>query len=275
MKITIIIIFSVFCFFESNCQVDTLYNTNGNIVSVGAMKNGEKVGVWYLSFKNGVPHHKIIYINRRELISEEYISEDFTQDIYIESNVLDATTIENNTLNLFRRSFIKIKKDTTLGVKGKVIYYYPDGSIAKKCRLKHGYHFGKVVTYYQSGKVGNIMHYSNNSTNGRFRAFYENGKLMVEGKYKEGARKGIWKEFFENGQLKLKGKYCTDIDPIKITGENKFQVIQKYPLLEDDILYIGCVVDFKSGLWEYFDKNGRLIKTEEYENGRLVESKEH
>ena len=65
---------------------------------------------------------------------------------------------------------------------------------------------------------------------------------------KELLRIGHYTEWFENGNLKLQG-YYDDAAP--------------------------SVAGLRIGLWNYYDPEGKLIKQEEYENGKLHEMKEY
>ena len=67
--------------------------------------------------------------------------------------------------------------------------------------------------------------------------FYENGQLLSRDNYKN-KHNWSYEGFYENGQLSLKGNY----------KNNK------------------C-----DGLWEHFDEEGNLTKSETWENGKLIE----
>ena len=76
--------------------------------------------------------------------------------------------------------------------------------------------------------------------------FYGNGNIHQRFTYKKGTpidedgfpSKGLREYFYENGQLMLKGNYKNN---------------------ESD------------GLWEVFDEEGNLTKSETWENGKLIE----
>ena len=146
---------------------------------------------------------------------------------------------------------------------------------------------GLQTTYYENGKIEMIYEFNNRSKNGYFQKFFDNGNLMENGKYINDSKQGNWKfwneagilvrdcnyknsglfgiyfKYHSNGKLKNKGFYTFQTGKIKIheinpdTGETDLVIIDTNEL------------SVKDGIWEYYDNNGKLIKTEKYIKGEL------
>lgn len=121
------------------------------------------------------------------------------------------------------------------------IWYTEDGFVETICQYDS---LGRTVmelSFYENGNVMDYQLVQNDSAClklGLF--FYETGEL--EKHYNQPLCKSenerrVYREYYKNGELKLKGQYLN----------------RK-----------------KNGLFEYFDNNGVLIKTEEYKNGKLI-----
>ena len=82
---------------------------------------------------------------------------------------------------------------------------------------------------------------------------YKDGELLYEGEFYTDCGVGIYLDYYRNGNVKTKGHY-------------KRNIIQNW---DNDKVNEWCSI--KDGLWEYFDKQGGLIKSEFYENGELIE----
>ncbi|MBN2778864.1 MAG: hypothetical protein JXR36_14595 [Bacteroidales bacterium] len=256
-------------------QVDTAYNDDGSIYSIGEIRSGNKVGIWYSDFREGEFYSKTTYLMFNRYIYEFYDNNAHLQEIYKSKKLCVLVNVDNNQKYLKRKILGIEKSDSAKGVYGKAYTYYPDGTISSKVKLRDGYWDGRLKVYYPNGSLGNIIHFNKNINHGGFKAFYDNGQLMVKGKYKNDARIGKWYEYYSNGQIKATGKYCTDIKPIVVTMENQMQLLNKYPYLENEVKYIGIVLDFKSGTWLYYNEQGNIIKEEYYSQGNLIETKEY
>jgi antitoxin component YwqK of YwqJK toxin-antitoxin module len=69
-------------------------------------------------------------------------------------------------------------------------------------------------------------------------AYYENGNIRLLANYDNGLVAGSFTEFHENGKISESGFYGNGLK--------------------------------KDGVWTYFDEQGKLTKTETYENGKLI-----
>jgi antitoxin component YwqK of YwqJK toxin-antitoxin module len=151
-----------------------------------------------------------------------------------------------------------------------LFFYYPDGSLKGKVKLRNSYAEGTMCYYYFNGCLANKIQYKKGLIDGNFTTYYSTGAVRIKGRYKANGRKGKWEEYYENGILMKSGYYCRDIKPIVVTAENYFDIIKSFPYLLDSHIYIGSTIDFKSGLWKYYSEDGTLQSEELYKNGLLI-----
>jgi len=139
--------------------------------------------------------------------------------------------------------------------------------------------------YYKNGQLREIGIFKNEKEIGEWKWYFENGQLESVGSYEKGHQTGQWKEYFSNGKLRrirnfnngfLIGKSTTyhltgRIMLIGSYDENgeKIGVWKKY---NSDEKLIGISIckngkEFKNGAWKYYDEDGKIKKTENYNYG--------
>lgn len=150
--------------------------------------------------------------------------------------------------------------------------YYPNGALERHYKVLDNVR-SSMKKYYSSGQLkSDVVYYED--TPQEWTDYYPNGNVdyieeydkhfkyhVIRASYKEDGtpiskfervhkRKELFEshEYYENGQLKVKGEY--------MYSENQFDVI-------------------KHGDWEYYDENGKLIKTEKWSTGQLKKTKNH
>ncbi|NJN26368.1 MAG: hypothetical protein HC819_10515 [Cyclobacteriaceae bacterium] len=96
-----------------------------------------------------------------------------------------------------------------------------------------------ISTYFEGGQLMTETNYQNDLITGISKEYYENGSLKSETSYKFGRKHGLYREWFENQQLKIAGQ---------MAGNKK--------------------VDS----WIYYDQHGKKIKTEFFENNKLIKT---
>ena len=97
---------------------------------------------------------------------------------------------------------------------------------------------GTYEQYHDNGQLECKKAFIDGELEGLVEWFRENGQLEYRGNYKDGKEDGPYETFYENGQLNSRGNF--------IDGE-------------------------LDGLFERFDEVGNLIKTELWENGKIIE----
>ena len=119
------------------------------------------------------------------------------------------------------------------------IYYNYYEKIHKKINLKRGILHGSAKLYHINGKLLYDLNLKNGCIHDIGKFFHANGKLASKGFYKEMKKqKNCIKEIYPEGHL---------------TSE-KGQ---------------------KDGLWEYFNKDGALIRTETWKEGKIIGETNH
>jgi antitoxin component YwqK of YwqJK toxin-antitoxin module len=121
------------------------------------------------------------------------------------------------------------------------------------------------------------VYYKNNQRDGLYKTYSrKTGKLSALGEYKKGVKTGTWFYFNEKSQLLMIEREIiinaettvTRDDGEKIKPQFKSYVILYYTngnVKEEGLALYDEDVEidfFKSGTWKYFDKDGKLIRTE-------------
>ena len=121
---------------------------------------------------------------------------------------------------------------------------------------------GKWEQYFDyDGNLSRIVHYKKGVLDGSVKKYHTNSQLISNVSFRNGCLNSLGKFFHSNGQLKSHGMYkklkedCFE----EGFGEGEFQGILMYQNGKKD------------GLWELFNEDGTLQKTETYKNGVLVE----
>lgn len=121
---------------------------------------------------------------------------------------------------------------------------------------------------------------------------YRNDKLSQSGHFKNGVRDSLWITYHPNMEIQSQGSYIGKKITIALDTKthqlieilNKTDTLSINPLSEYSKLinrynYDGkggvqlpIYIDFKRGIWKYYNEKGKLIKQEIYdENGILIE----
>jgi antitoxin component YwqK of YwqJK toxin-antitoxin module len=121
------------------------------------------------------------------------------------------------------------------------------------------------------------VYYKNNKRDGLYKTYSrKTGKLSALGEYKNGDKSGTWFYFNEKSQLIMIEKELSlntensvkRDDGVKITPKFKSYIIFYYTtgnIKEEGVALYDEDIEidfFKSGQWKYYDKEGKLIKTE-------------
>lgn len=148
---------------------------------------------------------------------------------------------------------------------------------------------GFFIDYYKNGKVKSIIEYNKFENNNTFLSFYDNGnpmesgqkinyiniglwkywnkngKIIKECNYSNGKLKGNYKEYFSNGNVKLNGIY-THIQLVDTAQMEDFD----NPGCFYDYVFLNNEYPVKDGEWKYFNEQGILVRTENYNKGELI-----
>ena len=132
--------------------------------------------------------------------------------------------------------------------------YYHDGSLKQKdiqekdSTGQYAY-LTYTVIYCENGQIKfSPSNFSSNEPQ-LILGYYCSGAKKSEWTWRNGTFIGNYKEWFENGKPKCSGMY--DDEETNWTQTDKI------------------------GIWQYFNSEGKLIKQEKYENGRVTDLKEY
>jgi antitoxin component YwqK of YwqJK toxin-antitoxin module len=144
---------------------------------------------------------------------------------------------------------------------GPWVNYYPSGTMASKTFYEEGHVTGNATFYYENGRMRAIGDYLTKK-----HAYVVSGYAM---EYKVESKIGDWIYYYDNRQIESKGTYWF--------GE----VLRDYSYRESDDpgaslgeLERQWKIDLKHGKWSYWSRTGKLLKTEYYDKGTLLEVEE-
>ena len=150
---------------------------------------------------------------------------------------------------------------------GLVEEFYDNGLLSFKGNYKNGKEDGLWELFHENGQLGSRWNYKNGQEEGLFVSFYDNGQLKHRENYIDGELDGLYETFHEKGKL-----YETFHKNGKPDGHWETFYLNSNFFLHGPRKTRGKIKNEKlEGLWEYFDEEGNLTKTEEYKDGELVE----
>lgn len=205
----------------------------------------------------------------------------FKREFYENGSVKSETEYENGESN------------------GKYVQYYENGQLFEEGTYKNGYWNGAYKQYHQNGQLKILNHYDNGKRDGDFERYNENGILISKFSYSNHKCDGDFEMFYPDGKKMI---YIEDVkvefDPIEISEcqernakfrsqrrslasilFEKEEICIKEPTDGITTMYApnGDIVKEtsmkngrKDGVWKEY-KDGKLIKEETFENGRLVQ----
>jgi antitoxin component YwqK of YwqJK toxin-antitoxin module len=151
------------------------------------------------------------------------------------------------------------------------IEWYPDGQMKSMIPFKNGQQYGRVKRWYKTGQREEDVMMKNTRVHGQYRSWYANGKKQREffsinnimtGEYREWNEAGILvREIIESTEQKI-----IVVRNFWDNGTKKMEGTSKMP----PSLSIHQWAQSRNGAWTYWDKDGNVLKTENYEDGRLV-----
>jgi len=151
------------------------------------------------------------------------------------------------------------------------IEWYANGTKKSEVPYKDGQQYGKVRRWYPNGQKEEEVSMRNTRVHGLYRSWYENGNKKMEFTSINNVMSDEYREWFENGKLsteiiEMKDKKMISVKQFWDNGQVKVQGTSALPAS----LSIHNWSQSRHGLWTYWLKDGSTMKTENYENGRLV-----
>ena len=217
------------------------YNSNGSVKSMENWKNGLKFGLEVVFFNNG--------------------------------DTSEVMTWSNDKLNGPWRQYFgdgKLKMRTNMiddEYEGETEFYHQNGKLSIKGKYVNGFRNGSWYHYNENGSLQMQVLYRGGEKvkekreNGTFVSYYESEIPESEINYKNGMKHGPFKIYHE-GAEKVR---VEEMD--KLTGEIIPKEIVKGIQVKTQGEYR---FDKLHGTITHFNKAGKVIKTENFENGMLV-----
>lgn len=247
----------------------TMYYPSGKKMATGKYIDQKKVGEWKFYDERGTlrsvdfyvageKHGKSLYYNYDGMLIKEMM---FVQDIeqgpvteyfpngkVMRTYTYDKGTKEGPSEFFYLNEKLKNKGSYKMDTKdGWWTEYLENGNIWKHERFELGelketkMINGEFITYFENGIPATVYDYKNGKKNGPFREYYNEGKWVLEAITSDDGQVVDKKRVLDGDQLKIAGKYF------------------------DDELH---------GQIQHFSKEGKLLKVEIYQKGKLVNTKE-
>ncbi|MBL4592730.1 MAG: hypothetical protein JKX68_02820 [Flavobacteriales bacterium] len=288
--ITILVLFFLpFHFFAQEKLKDgfkKFYYENGQVSSEGTIKNGLPEGYWISYYPTGLI--KSEGNRKRNLLDSTWIFYNKYGDLKSKINYLDGQ--KNGLKFLYSDSCnIVLEEHYQNDIKQKLTTYFYDveGHIKwKEINFIDNVKEGKSFEYGLDGRLITLIFYKKGTLMGKefinrydklnkkkdtWKTFYDSGKLKEESRYKNDLLNGYYKEYNKKGLLTNATLYIDGI-PQSFAAELATLDIRKeyYPDGKVRVEGIYDVIGKENGLFKYFDKNGKIEKTEIYLHGILL-----
>lgn len=166
---------------------------------------------------------------------------------------------------------------------GYILYPYNDTHYSQIMPVKGGKTHGVYKQYYSNGLPKLIGNYEFGKRDGLSTRWYENGQIQSKSIYEQGHLIDSSFRWWHNGQLKSWGiehprrTYTLEYhmfykDGQKWTENTATSQKRWYP--NGVLSFEGVMLDYKShGKLKYYNKQGKIIKIEYYEHGKLLKTK--
>lgn len=245
-----------------------MFYPSGQKMAEGKYMNQKKMGEWKFYdeanvlrsvdfYLNGEKHGKSVSYNYDGMLIQEMeyvqgvehgpVTEYFPNGKVMRNYVYDKGTKEGESFFYYLNEKVKNKGSYKFDTKnGWWTEYLENGTIWKyelfdKGELKETTMInGELITYFENGIPATVYAFKNGKKNGPFREYYNVGNWILEAVNGENGMLIDKKRVLDGAQLKIAGKYF------------------------DDQLH---------GPLQHFSKEGKLIKIETYQKGKLVNTK--
>lgn len=225
---------------QESIRIDTVYSEEGKVEGFGAISNGNRCGNWTFYSERKGEITKWTYLNDSLIYSRSYTDYD----------------------RLYNMCYFK-RIDSTYVKEGPDIGY-KNGEIIRVVNYSNDKANGLTFIYYPTSQsVKQLINYVNDTLQHEAVFYYENGMVMEKGNYVDNAKNGQWTSYYENGTLKSEGSYTiVHTDSLNINDISS----QFY-----DCWITLNTLEVKNGIWVYYSEDGSVIKTEVFENGKLID----
>jgi len=150
---------------------------------------------------------------------------------------------------------------------GATRVYYDSGRPMMMGLYEAGNEAGVWITFLPDGQIEQRRFFTDGVltkeefVNGTFEEVFEDGRPRSEYTYKDGVRHGMFREWHDVGGPVIKERRD------ELTGESYYEEVMEGLQLKKEGEYVEGKVD---GTLYFYDLNGRVIKEEQYSEGKLV-----
>jgi len=203
---------------------------------------------------------------------------------------------EGEWIEYFENGLVFQKKNFKEGYEDGIRETYNElGELLEKKIYKVGVFYEKTLRteYNEKGiKISEHQLNSKKEFNGKYTGWYPNGVVRSTGFYTNGKESGEWLEYDELGKLYLKMSFpkpgeilitrfyssgekntealMRETKEGEVEGHGKFTRFYR----SGNIEAVGYFTEgLEDGEWKYYDLDGKIIKTEIYQKGNLIEKK--
>jgi hypothetical protein len=151
------------------------------------------------------------------------------------------------------------------GIAKKISFIGPDSSLSRfslDSNLLNGVH----TVYYSNGKIKEYGFYKNNARIGEWRFYNIAGQVTSEGQFVGDYSRLIYDT--NKGFLITLNRYL-DTVRVELMTQKMYDSLKEL-LHQNWGLNFPIHLHFKTGLWKYYDDAGKLILTEFYDKGKLI-----
>lgn len=256
---------------------------NDSVQSEGTLRDGKPDGYWRTYYENGKLKSEG---NRKDFLLDGlwvFYSE--------EGDTTLAVNYRNDLKNGLRRSYlsdeIQEEKFTDNVRTGFVRRYTKNYKLLQVIPIKDGYEHGRSPVYDTTGRLIEIINYKKGFVDtrevlnrydlqgrkhGYWKEFYDNFELKSEIYYKHGLRNGYYKCYDKKGNLLTITKFVNDVEQIIESEMKPLQMQHEYypnGRIKREASFRGGK---REGTWREFDEDGKVISSQIYKNGQLVQS---
>lgn len=259
-------------FVEDHTKVQAeIYYKNGALQSEGIYINQKKDSVWNF------------YNRDDDLLRKESYKNDLldgpTKVYYSSGELLEESTYENDKREgdwkmYYDNGNVKIDGESKNDKHhGEFVFYFENGKKEFEGRYEEGLQQGQWIEYHKDGRIKIIVLYENGKIkekremNGVFMDYYITDIPKSEYRYKDGKKHGVFTEWYDKGEFK---RIQTKSDGPGNEMQWREKLVGQQVKLEGE--YRNGEPD---GEFNYYNEDGKLIKTEVYEGGELLETIEN
>lgn len=283
IKKMLLVLLSFYCYSTVSAQTDTIIKLDKNYQGYywqGKIdQNKSRVGEWLLIRPDSSIKTRNIYKDNR------FVSYSFGTPRYFDPNMVRG----------YIEGFIEENVEVFDGK--HIMYHVNSKHIHRQNMYKNGSLEGGAFAFNMYGDTLEVVNYIKGLKNGIVKSFYAENKIKVDGTYLNDKNVGIWKSYYKNGNLESRGlfipSYNVFIAKIKKNNTYVISILNEQGdtiIKEDYTRHMKAKIDgmkktpnisfpfndfFKDGIWEYWNKDGVLVREELYYQGNLLKITEY